>query len=197
MEHGTHEEEMNDRDPSKKSSVYLSKESIMALGFAAAAHHKKKRKYTDEPYVIHAKAVGEIVARYDSRTEIVSAAFLHDVVEDTDVSIEYIREIFNDKVADLVMEVTGASKPEDGNRAVRKEIDRRHLAKSSPDGATIKLADMIHNTASIVKHDRDFARIYLLEKEMLLPFLSHGHPDLYLRAREVLRQAYLMLWIGE
>jgi (p)ppGpp synthase/HD superfamily hydrolase len=59
-------------------------------------------------------------------------------------SVEFAKE-----VVALVEMLTDVSKPEDGNRAVRKEIDRQHTALASPEGKTIKLADLIDNTQSM------------------------------------------------
>ncbi len=92
-------------------------------------------------------------------------------------------------MAFLVLEVTDVSRPEDGNREARKAIDREHLARSSPEGATIKLADLIDNTKSIVAHDKGFARVYLPEMEKLLEVLRHGDPALWQRAYETLCMA--------
>jgi hypothetical protein len=60
---------------------------------------------------------------------------MHDVLEDTDVTAEEMRRVFGDAITDLVLEVTDVSRPSDGKRAVRKEKDKDHLAKSSPGGA--------------------------------------------------------------
>lgn len=165
----------------------------VALGFAACAHKDQRRKYTQLPYVTHCKAVMEWVGHYTDDMSTICAAALHDTVEDTSVTREDIKLVFGERVAELVMEVTDLSTPEDGNREIRKEIDRRHLAKSSPGGATIKLADLIDNTSSIVKYDKNFAKTYLKEKALLLPFLYHGNQSLYLLAKETLRQAELTL----
>lgn len=64
--------------------------------------------------------------------EMIAAAYLHDVVEDTPVSIHEIREEIGPEVSELVDWLTDVSKPEDGNRRVRKELDRQHLAKAPP-----------------------------------------------------------------
>ena len=63
--------------------------------------------------------------------EIRIAAWLHDVVEDTPTLLEDVESAFGKSVAYLVDCLTDVSKPSDGNRAVRKEIDRQHLAKAS------------------------------------------------------------------
>ena len=77
--------------------------------------------------------------------------------------------------------LTSVSKPEDGNRAARKEIDRQHSANAPFEAQTIKLADIIDNTRNILEHDRSFAKLYLKEKKALAESLMEADP--YLRAR--------------
>jgi (p)ppGpp synthase/HD superfamily hydrolase len=166
---------------------------VVALGYAACAHRNQRRKYTGELYVSHCASVARTVAECGAAPEVIAAAMLHDVLEDTEVTAEELRTVFGDRVTALVLEVTDISCPSDGNRAARKAIDRAHLAKSSPDGATIKLADLIDNTASIVEHDKGFARLYLEEKGLVLEHLKHGNPELWARAYSVLQDAQLKL----
>ncbi|MBP3958318.1 bifunctional (p)ppGpp synthetase/guanosine-3',5'-bis(diphosphate) 3'-pyrophosphohydrolase [Gemmata sp. G18] len=159
----------------------------LALGFATCAHHQQKRKYTGEPYVNHCSSVARIVAEYTSDEAVIAAAILHDVLEDTEVTESELRNVFGERVAALVAEVTDPIV--EGNRAVRKQAAREHLARSSPEGATIKLADLIDNTSSIVAHDKGFARTYLGEKGILLEVLRHGDSALWKRAFERLQAA--------
>lgn len=114
--------------------------------------------------------------------EMIAAAWLHDTVEDTSVTIEQIKENFGAKVAELVWMLTDISRPEDGNRAQRKAIDRKHIANASAEAQTIKLADLIDNTESIVQHDIGFAKIYISEKIKLLGELLKGDDALWERA---------------
>jgi (p)ppGpp synthase/HD superfamily hydrolase len=158
-----------------------------AEAFAAKAHEGQKRKYTDEPYIVHPKAVAQLLLEAGLDEEVAAAALMHDVVEDCEVTIEEIRAAFGARVARLVGEVTDVSRPEHGNRAVRKSLDRTHVAKASPDGKSIKLADIIDNTRSIVPYDPGFARVYLREMRKLLPFLKEGNPVLFKRASAALR----------
>jgi len=60
------------------------------------------------------------------------AAWLHDTVEDTPCTLDDVRNMCGEEVAVLVEMLTDTSKPEDGNRAARKAIDREHTAKASP-----------------------------------------------------------------
>ncbi|QEH36478.1 Bifunctional (p)ppGpp synthase/hydrolase SpoT [Aquisphaera giovannonii] len=161
----------------------------LALGFAKCAHRQQKRKYTGEPYANHCRNVASIVADYTNDPDVIAAAALHDVLEDTQVTPAEMRDVFGERVTLLVIEVTDVSRLEDGNRDERKRLDREHLARSSAEGATIKLADLIDNTSSIVKYDKGFAKAYLKEKELLLDVLQHGNLDLWTRAFLTLQEA--------
>ena len=144
-----------------------------------------RSKYTNEPYIVHPAEVFAIVSTVDGATEeMMAAAWLHDVVEDTGVTNEVIREMFGDKVAELVGWLTDVSRPEQGNRATRKAIDRAHSAMAPAEAQTIKLADLISNTRSIMVHDEKFAKTYLEEKRLLLEVMNKGDARLYAEARK-------------
>ena len=153
-----------------------------AIKFAAKAHEGQVRKYTGEPYVTHPLAVMKMVQEVPHTTEMLAAAVLHDVVEDTAFEIEDIDREFGNVVADYVAGLTDVSKPEDGNRRTRKAIDRDHTALQGAEVQTIKLADLIHNTYSIQKHDPSFYKVYKREKVELLNVLTKGDLTLLWRA---------------
>ena len=152
--------------------------------FATAAHAAvgQLRKYTFEPYIVHPAEVAEIVAEAGGTPEMIAAAWLHDTVEDTGVTSELIRAEFGDEVATLVGWLTDVSRPDHGNRAARKAVDRAHTAAAPAEAQTIKLADLICNTKSIVAHDPKFAVTYLAEKRELLEVMTKGNPSLRERA---------------
>jgi len=162
-----------------------------AIVFAAKAHGDQRRKYTGASYIVHPIEVMGILMAHDiTDDDVLAAALLHDVVEDTPVGPEtLIMEGFNARVVGLVLEVTDVSKPNDGNRAYRKGLDRLHLAKASPDGQNIKLADLMSNTVDITKGDPGFAKVYLVEKTHLLGVLTRGDDSLYAQAWIVLNKA--------
>ena len=155
--------------------------------FATAAHAAvgQVRKYTFEPYIVHPAEVAGIVATVPHTNEMLAAAYLHDTVEDTGVSIVDIQKEFGNEVASLVGWLTDVSKPEQGNRAVRKAIDREHTAMAPAAAQTVKLADLIANSRSILAHDPAFARVYLEEKRMLLEVLTRGDATLMAQARRI------------
>jgi (p)ppGpp synthase/HD superfamily hydrolase len=146
------------------------------------AHGSQVRKFTFEPYYFHPICVAQIVWGVCQDEEVIAAALCHDLIEDTQTAYQDIYSNFGERVADLVLEVTDVSIPEDGNRGCRKQIDRDHLAQASPHGQTIKLADLIDNTKSIVEHDPDFAVQYLAEKKALLQILTKGNMTLWEQA---------------
>lgn len=153
--------------------------------FATAAHAAvgQTRKYTGEPYVVHPIEVSELVASVGGTEAMVAAALLHDVLEDTEVTVDVLEEQFGSEVADLVLWLTDISKPEDGNRSTRKVLDRQHSAAAPAAAQTIKVADLISNTRTIVEFDPGFAKTYLAEKRLLLGVLTRADPTLLAMAR--------------
>ena len=160
---------------------------ILAFG----AHAGQKRKYTHEPYINHPLAVAELVSNVSNDSNLIIAAILHDVVEDTSVTLDDIWNYFGGQVGLLVSHLTDISKPEDGNRATRKAMDRKHTADSSPEAKTIKLADLIDNTKTIVELDPNFAKVYMKEKCLLLNVLTEGDSTLYFKAKHMVNDYYM------
>lgn len=160
-----------------------------ALAFAAAAHGSINhvRKYTGEPYIQHPLEVMEIVSGVPHTDEMLAAALLHDTIEDTPTTREDIELEFGHKVAVLVMELTDQC--HEGNRATRKAAEAARLATISPDAQTVKLADFISNTRSIVQHDPGFAKIYLREKSQVLAVMRSGDASLFEQAVCLLESA--------
>jgi (p)ppGpp synthase/HD superfamily hydrolase len=154
-----------------------------ACHFASDAHKGQFRKYNRDPYIVHPKAVANWVAlATNNDPETVAAAWLHDVVEDTEYTLRDIRVTFGDTVAMLVSCVTNVTTHDDGNREARKAKERAHLRKADPRAKTIKLADIIDNVPSIVQFDPGFARTYVREKWLALSSLREGHFGLWHQA---------------
>ncbi|MDV5140574.1 HD domain-containing protein [Chimaeribacter arupi] len=159
--------------------------------FASKAHAgiNQRRKYTDDPYIVHPRAVAEIVSRVPHSEAMLAAAWLHDTVEDTPTTLQDIEREFGPEVATLVGMLTNASQPDEGDRIQRKNLDRRHTAQASPQAKTIKLADLIDNLDEILKCDAEFAKTYLIEKRLQLEVLKEGNKTLWKRARKIIDQA--------
>lgn len=147
-----------------------------ALEFAIKAHAGQKRKYTGEPYINHPIEVAAILRKRGSFTnEVIAAALLHDVVEDTDVTLEQIAERFGLIVAEFVYAVTDVAMSTDGNRAAREAINRAHLDSNCCwESLSIKAADVLSNTREIYLHDPKFAKVYIPEKRLLWTEVLNG-----------------------
>lgn len=146
-------------------------ESVRA--FAVKKHGTQVRKYTGEPYILHPLGVRALLVNYGYSDEVMlNAALLHDTVEDTDTTLEELQSLFGEEVSTLVYWLTDVSKPSDGNRAARKKLDREHIAKAPIEAQLIKVADLIHNTSSIVVYDPKFAKTYLEEKLQTLALMD-------------------------
>lgn len=120
------------------------------IQLVAEAHKEQKRK-TGEPYIIHPIAVARIVAEeLELGVNPVMAAFLHDVVEDTQYTIEDIRERFGEDVAFLVGVVT-KQKKEKYDKSKQVDIYRQILASVQYDvrAILVKLADRLHNMRTL------------------------------------------------
>ncbi|MBX4150178.1 RelA/SpoT family protein [Paenibacillus lautus] len=139
----------------EKASAYIKEPDLLriqeAYEFAEQAHHGQVRK-SGEPYILHPLAVADIVVNMQMDTLSIIAALLHDVVEDTTVSLEQIRERFGDTCALLVDGLTKLeriqfrSKEEQQNENYRKMFiamarDIRVIV--------IKLADRLHNMRTL------------------------------------------------
>ena len=153
-----------------------------AVKFATKAHGTQVRKYHGTPYISHPLAVAEIVKSVPHTEEMLVAAVLHDVVEDTIVTIDEIATEFGPVVAELVHFLTDISVLEDGNRAHRKQLDAEHNSKGPAGAQTIKVADLIHNSSDISSHDPRFWQTYKGEKLQTLNLLDKADASLKARA---------------
>lgn len=178
-----------------------------ALIFASIAHRGQKRKYTDEPYIVHCYEVVKILEAHNSEAFynkayndmspfykpipdcVLAAAAMHDVIEDTNLTEQDIEIVFGEEISGLVIALTDYPVSL-CNREMRKKMDRERIATSSNYVKSIKCADLISNTNSIVEHDPNFARVYLKEKELLLKeSLIGAYEPLYQQAIDSLNNA--------
>jgi guanosine-3',5'-bis(diphosphate) 3'-pyrophosphohydrolase len=167
--------------------------------FADRAHGDQRRKYTPERYIVHPVRVMEICRQYNSSLPVLSAALLHDVLEDTPVTkgeiYDFLSTIMSKEDAlqtiELVVELTDVyikkAYPQ-WNRKTRKEKESDRIALTSPNAQTIKYADIIDNSKEIVQYDEDFGPKFLKECRNLLKRMNKDNPDLYKIAIETVEQ---------
>jgi (p)ppGpp synthase/HD superfamily hydrolase len=161
--------------------------TIRAAMFAARMHEGQVRKFTGKPYIIHPIEVGNILSTLPGATEeMIAAGILHDTVEDTDATFMDIVKEFGEEVGNLVYWVTKVSVLGDGNRAVRKAMDRDKYAMGPAESHNIKVADMISNARDLADKAPGFAKVWMAEASDLLLVLGKGDKELWARADAIL-----------
>lgn len=116
-----------------------------AAQFAARVHDGKMRKGTMAPYIVHPLETAVIVSGMTDDEEVITAALLHDVIEDTGVTYETLVEQFGRRVADLVQ-----AESEDKTKSwqERKQATITHLSNASREVKIICLGDKLSNLRS-------------------------------------------------
>lgn len=162
-----------------------------ARRFATQAHSSidQMRKYTGESYIVHPEKVAYLVEIVGGTADMICAAWLHDVLEDVAPTMpqygeKSIEDKFGKNVLDLVQSLTKDNTP--GNRKERVEREIIRFAESSPAVQTIKLADLIDNSRSIIQYDQKFAVTYLKEKRLMMKSLTQGDGILLTIAMDIL-----------
>jgi len=120
-----------------------------AMAFAIKSHGDQM--YGDQPYLAHLDAVAKLVENFG--LEAVVVAYLHDVVEDTDVTLDDIRREFGDRIATLVRYVTDES---GANRRERKRVTNEKLSHVEEEfniALIVKAADRLSNMRGGAKLD--------------------------------------------
>jgi len=164
---------------------------LKAKDYATEKHTGQERKYTGEDYIVHPEEVATIVAGLpDSTPEMIAAAYLHDVLEDTDTHLFDIAEEFGWTIGHYVSGLTDVSRPEDGNRAYRKRLDRSWLECQKPEVQTIKMADILSNSTSIVERDKEFAKVYMHEIKLLHNVLYLADKGLRSQVESIIKNYY-------
>ncbi len=149
-----------------------------AFAFAKACHGDQLRP-TGDPYERHLLEAVEVLVEGAGVTErdLLVAALLHDVVEDTACTLDQVRDRFGPHVAELVDWVTRADPPDGGDRAEARLGYLRRLASAPREAVLVKLADRLSNVQRLDRHPRpEKRRAYYRETvDWILP-LAAGVP---------------------
>ncbi|MFF4716360.1 RelA/SpoT family protein [Streptomyces eurythermus] len=173
----------------------------------AESSHRGQMRKSGEPYITHPLAVTLILAELGAETTTLTASLLHDTVEDTDVTLEQVREQFGEEVRYLVDGVTKLEKVDYG-AAAEPETFRKMLVATGNDVRvmSIKLADRLHNmrTLGVMRPEKQ-ARIAKVTRDVLIPLAERLgvqalkteledlvfavlHPEEYARTRELIAE---------
>jgi guanosine-3',5'-bis(diphosphate) 3'-pyrophosphohydrolase len=110
-------------------------------------HAGQRQKVNGRPYVEHPISVAADVSQAGFEPEMVAAALLHDIVENSDVTVEDVRERFGDRVAELVDAMTDISDVEPYEH--RKELHRERIVAAGSEAAAIFGADKLNNVRAL------------------------------------------------
>lgn len=178
----------------KISEILAEMDLIQKAAVFAIRHHEGVKRRDGTPYFHHPARVAKHVAFLGgSNADMVSAALLHDVVEDPDangnrIPLEKIKEEFGTSVASLVGELTNCSKGIPGlNRAGRKRFDHARLARASNEAKRIKMCDRIDNLNDLPEGG-DFSLLYAKESRDLAKAVGDADPDLHAELLEAIER---------
>ena len=146
-----------------------------AIIYATIMHQGKVRKFINNPFILHPMEVAQILSTLTDDPEIITAGILHDVVEETDGTLEEIKKRFGNRVALLVDSET-EKKSENEDRSMtwkrRKEESLMVLKNSRDKGVKMLwLADKLSNI-------RSFTGLYLEQGEVFFESLHQPDPDM-------------------
>lgn len=165
---------------------------LHAVRFAAEKHRDHRRKgETAAPYINHPIAVAQQLAEagMEDNTELLMAAVLHDVVEDTETTYEEVRRLFGERVASIVREVTDDKSQSEKER---KKHTVKHIAGKSEEARLLKLSDLIANVYDVIHHPPNWSDDrkgrYFDWSEEVAGAMRGVHPAMEKRLRELLAE---------
>jgi myo-inositol-1(or 4)-monophosphatase len=159
---------------------------VKAISFAAQNHKGMVRKQTEIPYIVHPMEAAAIVATMTVDANVIAAAVLHDVVEDTSITLEILRTEFNDTICGLVAEESEDKReelPASETWLVRKEEAIKTLKQASTEAKMVALGDKLSNI-------RAMARDYKKSGEALWDRFNQNDPKVQAWYYESLLEAF-------
>lgn len=124
-----------------------------------AIYEHRFQRYGEEPYHVHLEQVASVLIRYKQPYIVVVAGWLHDLIEDTPITYDYIKDQFGAAIADIVYAVTDAEGP---NRRMRKKATYPKI-RANRLALIVKLADRIANTKRCVETNISLLLMYAKE----------------------------------
>ena len=146
--------------------------TLNAKAFSIGAHAGigQVRRHDNTSYWKHPERVVRILVDAGITDEIVlAAAYLHDTLEDTKVTVSDLQAVFPAEVVKLVLELTDVYQDKRfGNRKLRKEMESQRLWSISVNAQNVKIADFLDNWSTISVNEPKFAETFAREKRMII-----------------------------
>jgi hypothetical protein len=166
-------------------------ELIKAAKLFANSRHQRitvQRNPALQSPEVHLKSVAQIVSSVSEDEQVIATAWLHDIVEDTGITVDDVERQFGVQVAELVRELTVVSHPARRHRATSFALSKLHFAKVSDAAKTVKLADLIDTCRDLYKNDWAMFRTYAEEANELALVLKGGNTQLLARLKRDLNK---------
>jgi hypothetical protein len=161
-----------------------------AKQFANSSHQRitASRNPASQSNEVHLRSVAQIVSSVTTDEETIAAAWLHDLVEDTPVTMDDLEREFGRSVAETVSELSVVTRNRRHHRAAGLEALKKHFSAVSSRAKTIKLADLIDTCRDLHRNDPRAFAAYFAEANALLPVLSDGASRLFERLQRDLEK---------
>jgi (p)ppGpp synthase/HD superfamily hydrolase len=115
--------------------------------YLAKKYHGNQKRKSGEPYYTHPLEVAYMISDHKLKTDIIVASILHDIIEDTEVTVEMIEGTFGQRIAEMVDMLT-RDRP-DGTKLTIEEVINNAYKKADKEVLLIKLIDRLHNIQTI------------------------------------------------
>ncbi|WP_323732712.1 HD domain-containing protein [Candidatus Bandiella euplotis] len=153
-----------------------------AIKFAKKWHAGQNPRDNGEPFYSHPFAVAEIMTEFYLKTDVIIAAILHDVVEDSDCTVELIEKEFNPRVAQIVCRLTNKKQVENGKTieklSLKEVVDKLHET-GDHEALLIKEIDRLHNLETIgARSEGKQVNEAQNTQEYLIPIVAHVGDEL-------------------
>lgn len=139
----------------EQGTPFLTRRFDLALQFASGLHHSQVRKGTNIPYISHLMTVSSLVLEAGGNEDQAIVALLHDAMEDQGgpPTLNTIRRLFGDHVADIVKECSDSDSEDPKSKTPWHDRTRAyvaHLAEASVDALRVSVADKLHNARAML-----------------------------------------------
>lgn len=144
-----------------KGTSRAEKSLVRKAYFLAADAHKYQKRLSGEPYIVHPIGVASHLAELGMDYESVCAGLLHDVLEDTEISKDYIVQEFGETVAELIEGVTKISLLKNQSQEIKQAANIRKIILATAKDVRViivKLADKLHNMETLQFHKKEKAK---------------------------------------
>lgn len=145
---------------------YIEGKDLIAYADAYAEEkHEGQQRRGGDPYITHPREVANIISSITNNPDMIAAALLHDVLEDTNTTESEMKSIFGPTITSLVVELTNDPAADNNpDKSVKDNYLIKKMNRMSEEAFTIKLADRLHNVNSAITTKHAQRTLYILSQ---------------------------------